>query len=401
MPTTITFFPVGNGDMTLIQFGDDVKTTLLIDCNIRTDADDPNKDMRDVAKDLRGKLNRDGKGRPYVDAFLWSHPDKDHCTGITRHFHFGALSDYADDKKEDKEKKIVIRELWSSPMVFKRASKYHTLCDEAKALNAEAKRRVNLNKKNAFKVGDGDRIQIMGEDTDGNTDDVMEIVRKVDTNIDTINGTKSKWFTGLLLGPMEAKNDKEEEEMLAKNNSSVLINFTLAADANTPDGAKFLSGGDAEVFVWEKLWGRLTKKKSAKTDLEYDLLQTPHHCSWHSLSYDSWSKKNEKAVASPDARSALSQTRAGAIIVASSDEIKDDDNDPPCFGAKKEYVKITDEAKGTFFCMGEYPDKDNVAPLEFTVTKEGVQPPGKKESGSKAAAFISTSTKSPMPHGQQ
>lgn len=41
MPTTITFFPVDNGDMTLIKFGDLDATTLLIDVNIRQDADDP------------------------------------------------------------------------------------------------------------------------------------------------------------------------------------------------------------------------------------------------------------------------------------------------------------------------------------------------------------------------
>jgi hypothetical protein len=41
MPTTLTFFPVDNGDMTLIKFGDAASTTLLIDVNIRQDADDP------------------------------------------------------------------------------------------------------------------------------------------------------------------------------------------------------------------------------------------------------------------------------------------------------------------------------------------------------------------------
>ena len=70
MPTTITFFPVDNGDMTLIKFGDLDATTLLIDINIRQDADDPGKDVRDVAKDLRERLKKDENGRPYVDAFL-------------------------------------------------------------------------------------------------------------------------------------------------------------------------------------------------------------------------------------------------------------------------------------------------------------------------------------------
>jgi hypothetical protein len=106
MPTTITFFPVDNGDMTLIKFGDLDATTLLIDVNIRQDADNPDgEDVRDVAKDLRERLKKDENGRPYVDAFLLSHPDQDHCRGLTRHFHLGPLDKYPDDKKDDKDKK--------------------------------------------------------------------------------------------------------------------------------------------------------------------------------------------------------------------------------------------------------------------------------------------------------
>lgn len=50
MPTTITFFPVDNGDMALIKFGDVDATTLLIDINIRQDAEDPDGVSRDVAR---------------------------------------------------------------------------------------------------------------------------------------------------------------------------------------------------------------------------------------------------------------------------------------------------------------------------------------------------------------
>ena len=150
MPTTITFFPVDNGDMTLIKFGDLDATTLLIDVNIRQDADDPEGEARDVAKDLRDRLKKDENGRPYVDAFLLSHPDDDHCRGLTRHFYLGELDKYPDDKKDDKDKKIVIREMWSSPIVFRRASKTLTLCDDAKAWATEARRRVQLNRDKNF-----------------------------------------------------------------------------------------------------------------------------------------------------------------------------------------------------------------------------------------------------------
>ena len=377
--TTVTFFPVDNGDMTLIRLGDADASTILIDVNIRVDADDPNSKVRDVAKDLRGQLKKDSNGRPYVDAFLLSHPDQDHCRGLTRHFYLGPLADYPDDDKADKDKKIVIRELWSSPIVFRRASKNHTLCDDAKAFNKEARRRVKLNKDHYFAVSDGDRIQIMGKDIDGKTDDLVPIVRPVDQAFNTIAGRTSKMFSAYLLAPIDASDDEEVEACLVKNESSVIINFTLAADDNTPDGAKFLTGGDAEVFIWNRQWDRHKKEPSV---LEYDLMQTPHHCSWHSLSYDSWSDKGEDAKLDADARKALSQARSGAVIVASCKPIKDDDGDPPCIRAKREYVAITDAVKGKFYCTGEYPKEGEVEPMVFTVSALGVALGELREAGS-------------------
>src|SRR3569623_1604065 len=123
--------------MTLIEFGDAEATTLLIDVNIRLDADDPDGDARDVAKDLRARLDKDEHGRPFVDAFLLSHPDQDHCRGLTRRFYMGPLADYSDDEKDYKDKKFVIREIWSSPIVFRRASMIYILWDYSGFFNFE------------------------------------------------------------------------------------------------------------------------------------------------------------------------------------------------------------------------------------------------------------------------
>lgn len=396
MPTTITFFPVDNGDMTLIKLGDEFGTTLLIDVNIRFDADAPDKDhVRDVAKDLRERLKKDANGRPYVDAFLLSHPDQDHCRGIERHFHLGPLADYPDDGKSYRDKKVVIREIWSSPIVFRRASKIHTLCPDADAFSKEARRRVELNRKKNFAVEDGDRIQVMGEDIDGKTDDLSPICRKVNTVFNSICGRSSSYFSAYLLGPFEPQDDVDKEELLAKNQSSVIINFTFSANGSGQDDAKFLSGGDAEVYIWREQWAR---HKNEKNVLEYDLLQAPHHCSWHSLSEDSWSDKKRNAKVDTDARAALAQARSGAFIVSSSKPIIDDNNDPPCIRTKEEYVDILKPVKGTFYCTGEYPKESAVEPLEFIVGSGGLTPPAKKNSGAKAAGIIGAA-KTPMPHG--
>lgn len=359
MTARIIFFPVGNGDMTLIEL--ESGRTILIDVNIRACADDADDSMPDVASMLRKRLQRDAQGRLYVDVFLLSHPDLDHCRGLARHFHLSAPDTYS--KADDK---IFIREIWSSPIVFRRASKILTLCDDAQAFNTEARRRVKYFRDNRLAaVRDGDRIQIMGEDEAGKTDDLTDILVRVDDPIAKVNGVADSSMTARLLGPLPKSDDEEEEEALAKNRSSVILRLDLKS--NGVDACRFLTGGDAEVAIWERLW-----RKYQHTDwLEYDILQTPHHCSWHSLSYDSWSELGQAAKVSQDAKNALSQARSGAIVVASSKPIDANDSDPPCIGAKQEYQKVTNKVSGTFKCTGEYPTQSAPGMMEIEIGQYG------------------------------
>ena len=323
MTASLSFFPVGNGDMTLVVTEGGFK--ILIDMNIRADADDPDKDTPDVAKELRDRLVRDSQGRLYVDVLLVSHPDEDHCRGLRKHFHLGPPDEWS--KQADK---ILIREVWSSPMVFRRASRQHVLCDDAKAFNGEARRRVRKHRESLWPASDGDRILILGEDEDGKTDDLQDILVRVDAEFSLVNGQHDDSMLARLLAPLPA-DDVDDEELLTKNNSSTILRFSLKGGGML-DKCRFLTGGDAEVGIWEKLWGRHAWQAHW---LSYDILLCPHHCSWHSLSYDSWSELRENGEVSEDALNALSQARDGATIVASSNPIKDDDNDPPCIGAKR------------------------------------------------------------------
>lgn len=364
MVAKITFFPVDNGDMTLLRLADSMATSLLIDCKIRYSADDSNDDRRDVAKDLKTRLKIDNNDRPFVDAMLLSHPDEDHCLGLEKHFWLGPLSEYPDDDKAENEKRIVIRQLWSSPMVFRRASKNHTLCPDAKAFNKEARRRIKVNKDNSFSVGDGDKILIMGEDENGKTDDLTQILIKPGEEFTGINGQASGYLTSLLLGPF-GKQDEETEEKLSKNESSVIINFKIKNFEYGLSTSKFLTGGDAGVEIWEKI-----SDEFLPSDTEYDLLLAPHHCSWRSLSHDSWSDNGEDAVVSEMAKKALGQAKNGAFIISSSKPVADDDNDPPCIRAKREYRSIVGYS-GIFKCTGEEPTKNNPSPLEIETTGSG------------------------------
>jgi len=350
--------------MTLISLGDSAGTNILVDCNIRAAADDPEDSARDVAADLRRCLKTDKKGRPYVDVFLSTHPDEDHLRGLKKHFYLGTPADYGDDEKPAGEKRIVIKEVWSSPIVFRRASKDHKLCDDAFAFNIEAKRRVRFARDQKFTgIGDGDRILVLGEDEDGKTDDLTSILVKVDETFDKVNGAQNSLFKARLLAPLPAA-DEDEADAMGKNHSSVILNMELADGAARETVRNFLTGGDAEVLIWEKLWEKYQNELDV---LAYDILLSPHHCSWHSLSYDSRSDKGDDAKVCEAAKSALSQIRAGGQIIASSCAIKDDDCDPPSHAAKHEYELIVTKGKGKFLCVGELPTEADPAPLEFVI----------------------------------
>ncbi|HEY0684837.1 MAG TPA: metallohydrolase [Steroidobacter sp.] len=378
MSATIEFFPVGNGDMTLLTL--ESGRTILVDVNIRKAADDESDDEAiDVAKLLKDRLERDANGRLYVDALLLTHPDKDHCSGLERHFHLGPPQDWS--KQEDK---ILIREMWSSPIIFRRKKDIDgALCPDAEAWWNEARRRVNLYKATKQKdlIADGDRIQVLGEDRDGKTDALTDILVKTDSEITKICGKIDHTFRAWLLAPQLVT--KEEAETLSgKNHSSTVIRFSITGDGQQGAGL-LLTGGDAEVENWERVWFR----NKARTDrLSYDILLAPHHCSWHSLSYDSWSEKREKAKVSPDARSALSQARSKAFIVGSCNEIKDDDIDPPCIRAKREYEDIVHSVSGSFVCVADECIDDV---LRFVIRSNG--PDRKSGPGSTGAGFVSVS----------
>ncbi len=275
-------------------------------------------------------------------------------------------------------------------MVFRRASKSHVLCDDAKAWNKEAHRRVEL-----FRDGrgddDGDRILILGEDEEGKTDDLAEILVKVNAAFNTVNGAANSSINVRLLAP-RPKGTDEEEELRSKNHSSVIAQFSVKAETAS-DACLFLSGGDAEVAIWERLWA---DHGGSPTWLQYDILQTPHHCSWHSLSYDSWSDYGEEAELSEDARSALGQARSGAFIVASSKMISDDDGDPPCTRAEREYKAITEEAYGRFKNTAIHPSAAKPEPMEFEIKADG---PRLKEKKSAAAGSAGVIGATPIVHG--
>lgn len=383
----ISYYPVSNGGMTLIRLNDPLKTSILIDINIR-DVDASEEDICDVAQELRDRLPKDSNNRPYVDAFILTHHHDDHVLGFGTYFHVGSADNYV-EPEDDECPKIIIQEMWSTPRFWKKASATYTLSDDAKEFNKEMKRRVKLFQDNKVIQQEGDRAIIVGKDTGGNTEGLDLIIRDVGTTFSKVNERDlSSKLEGFIMGPLDKQKDEPDEDFDDKNRQSIILQLTVKESLYSH---KILLPGDAECLVWEKLWG-LYKDTDR---LDYDLLTAPHHCSWHSLSYDSQSECDGPTVCE-DSKKALSKVKTGARIIAQCKPIKDDDDDPPSKAAKDEYLTIV--SGSNFYCTDEYPDKDNPEPLEFNLTSNGPQKKGIKEKSKLTVAALS-SAKESYPHG--
>lgn len=367
--TCIYHFPVGNGDMTLIKIASNDKYYyVLVDMHIRDNCRNAD-DKCDVLSELHNILETDNEGRPYIDVLVLTHPDKDHIGGFKEYFHQGEPESYTTPKDEDKGK-IFVREIWSSPMIFRRKKKNESLCSDAKIFKTEAKRRVNLYRDTNSIGAEGDRIRIIGEDIDGKTNDIMPIVYKLGDKISKVNDNVIKELTVNLLGPLSDE-DFDDNEKIDKNRSSIIMQWCIASHGYTEPTNFILLAGDASVETWEILYAKY-KKDSSK--LKYDILIAPHHCSWHTLSHDSYSESDNPLV-SNNAISALSHARTGAMIISSSNEIEDDENDPPNHQAKLEYEKIAKQNDGSFICLADNIASEGQPPavLALRLTREGPQ----------------------------
>jgi len=358
---SIEFFPVDNGDMTLITTKN--KKRILIDCNYRQ----PSDDVVDVKSMLRERLDRNDDNQLFIDVYLLTHPDQDHTRGFKEIFHTGSPDDW-----KEKDDKIIINELWSSPRVFRRASRKpdkdgnttNTLTDDAKEINTEAKRRANLYKDSGTVGKLGDRIVILTHDEDGKTEGYEGIVVDLyDEFIGKKSGLDDGSIEGLLLGPADRQDIDEEEITLSKNNSSAIVRFTISDEQGCPN--YFLNGGDAEVKCWEHLYDNL--EEQGNTDfLEYDVLQAPHHCSWHSLSEDSETKDTDPQP-SKKAINALGNALSDSFIVSSSRQFGE--KTPPSPLAREEYENILDNVDGQFLCVADEED-DSGKPTSLLITFE-------------------------------
>ena len=354
MEHIIKYYPVGTADCTLIKL--DNGKTIMVDCQILADLKDGNgkQVMFDVKADLLKELKKDAAGRPFVDLFISTHPHDDHTKGFEGNFYHGDIAYYDRDKNKDQ---IIIEELWITPRGMK-----NNLADTAEEVRREAKRRRDLYDSNPDFYGSrGNYLRIIGYDKDKNFDSRYCYVPG--KTITSVHGSSLSWLDIFIHAPF--KEDVETSKKYDdKNATSIVVQFGFKIEGIEGYKSRVLMGGDAEHEIWQHILDNNTDDEK----LKWNIFLSPHHCSW-----SFFNESNNKKEIKPSAESILSkQIGSSAHIIASSNEIKNDGNNPPCYEAKQEYVKKLKAGTSHFLNTATHSKVGNIPqPIVFKINENG------------------------------
>lgn len=349
--TIITFYPVDNGDCNLIEVANGPK--IMWDCRLRDAAENEEDESKyDVLQDLLDNKLETKQNLPFVDAFILSHADKDHCHGFEKKFYLGSPTKIPNEAIQ--ERKILIGELWYSPRVI--LEDENELSCDAIAFKKEAERRMELFKSNPIEAAkDGNRIRIIGWADDEGLEGLDERIIVPGNLISEVNGISYTDFRMFIHAPF-----KDAIENASRNETSIVIQFRFDING-VSDAAKLFLAGDSEWPVWKQI-----VEKSSSETLKWNLFEAPHHCSWTFFSSD-----REKGEPEQSSLDFLAGHEAGAMIISSSKYISHKDSNPPCKKAKNRYIDSVGDLN--FYCTGgnKIDDKPSPEPVVFEATETG------------------------------
>lgn len=371
--STIKYYPVCNGDQSLITLED--KTTILVDCNIRESAKgDEDDELYDVHKDLLNSVQKDSNKIPYVDVFILTHGDQDHCRGFKENFFQGDPRKYSE--RDKKNNLIRVDAMWFSPMI----AEQHTNDDED-AYQKEAERRLELHRrKDSTKDDAGNRIRIIGYD--GSTDyKALDHLRSIPGDIVTLfNGREQEKFSVFIHSPFKDQLTEKEKE---KNVTSIVFQARFKerkSDKSFITLAMF--GGDSDHVTWDNILKKTKKsgKDISESALNWDLFLAPHHCSW---SFFNERPQEDNKIPMKTSLEVLDYKRGSKPkVIASSKKIVAAKPNPPHDAAKKEYVAKVGDAN--FYNTAAHELKGKTPqPIVFEITNKGPMKPRVEEGSSK------------------
>lgn len=355
---TIRFFPVGNGDCTLLTVGE---TRILIDLSPRILSGDPHYDVEEMRDELVELTERDG--RFVVNAFLISHADRDHVYKAEELLHLGAPDDY-----EPVDKKIFVEEIIYVPASFE--AQKEGLSSDAKGVLSEIERRLDADSSEGNQV-----TALIGPNGEDPGADRVFSVGDVITSFGT--GASDERLSAMVYAPRGVLDPEDRNEV------SAVVQFAITV--GTVDPVRIILGGDAPYEVWEDIY-----ENESLDDFKYDLMLAPHHCSWSVFGESGKDDPSEKVV------NLFKKCHSDAKVVSSSFAINSE-RTPPSEEAAEIYRGIVGE--DDFFCTGEHPSTEEHLPIVFEISDSGVQESGEKRRGKGGGGAAALIRRTPQRYG--
>lgn len=358
---TITFYPLGNADTTLIELENG--QTILWDYANKQDPEDKNEKRCDLPSELDKSVNGN------YDVVCFTHADDDHIRGFSNYFYLEHAKKYQDDERK------TINEIWVPAAVLLDK----TLENEAKILKAEARHRL----KNKEGIRVFSRPKKMKEWCEEQDDISYENVKHLFVDAGTLVPGFSKEEEGVeffVHAPFYS-----ESEDFNRNDEAIVAQATFNDDCQT----KLMFGSDNSHEAWSDIV-KITRNKGNEERLIWDLFHVSHHCSYTAIGPERGTDKTE-----PNDEVAWlfeSQGKNRSRIISPSWEIpekgSDHDNDqPPHRQAANYYEKVINEKNGAFKVTMEEPSQSKPEPMVFEIDGEECLKHKMKKAG--AATFPS------------
>lgn len=341
----VTFYPLGNADTCLIELEND--RMLLFDyANVAVSNDEEDKRI-----DLEGALRKtlEEANRDYFDVVAFTHLDDDHVCGASEFFYLEHAQKYQG------EGRVKIETLYvPAAAIIEEGSK-----NDARVIRAEARHRL--------RAGKGIRVfsrpaqleswleeqGLSLQDREDLITDAGQLIPEFSLEKDGIEFFVHSPFASRL----------EDGTPIDRNADALAVQAKF--QVGTTETKLFLSADlDHEAFTSIV---EITKYHKNEERLEWDIFNTPHHCSYLSLSSE---KGKEKTEPVPEVKW-LFEEQAGerALIVSTSKPIPSDDEDkqPPHRQAANYYKEAVSLVDGEFKVTMEHPNKSKPEPLVIEI----------------------------------
>ncbi|MDD3926412.1 MAG: hypothetical protein PHT33_07125 [bacterium] len=260
---TVTIYPLGNAETMLIHLENNRK--ILIDYANMRDPDDKYDLRCDLPKLLTDDLN--AANSDYYDAVAFTHLDDDHIHGMSGFFWLEHAQCYQD------ENRIKISELWVPAAVIVETN----LDGDARILRAEARHRLRSG--TGIRVFSApDTLKGWFEDEGLDIDDYRSrgLILDAGKIVPTFNMTDDE-IEFFIHSPFASRTD--DGTLIERNKDAIVMQATFKSSSQL---TQFLITADITHEEIDEIV-KVTKYHGREPRLAWDILDIPHHCSYHAI----------------------------------------------------------------------------------------------------------------------